>query len=289
VGLVYHPVTRLSESGSSGRSGAPRIARYAVGEDYHELMLDRLKALASAIDAWVGEELEARVYVDTGPVLERVFAARSGLGWIGKNTCLIDAEQGSYIFLGAMLTPLVLDFDEPEADHCGTCRACLDACPTRAFPEPYILDATRCIAYTTIEDPGPIPAELRAAHGDRVFGCDICQEVCPWNRPRGRRALTDPLGLRERLAPRPEWVHASLEWILNLDEEAWRVATRRSPIRRAKYRGLIRNALVVAGNSGAMELAPRIEALATGGDSLLAEHARWALERLAGNGASSQG
>jgi epoxyqueuosine reductase len=280
VSLVYDPQGELAEPPGPGST---RVARYAAGDDYHEVLFDRLEALQAGLEALVGAELRSRAYVDTGPVLERVFAARAGLGWLGKNTCLIDRELGSYMFLGVLLTDLALDVDAPEADHCGSCTACLDACPTDAFEAARVLDARRCIAYTTIEDPGPIPAHLREAHGDRMFGCDICQEVCPWNRPNQGGVLPDVLGLRERLAPRQEWLAPALEWVLGLDPAAWRKATRRSALRRAKYRGLMRNALVAAGNSGARELEPRIRAFAESDDAMLAEHARWALARLAGD------
>lgn len=262
--------------------GAPLVARYARGEDYHDVLGDRLRALEAGIEAWVEAPVRMRSYVDTGPVQERVYAARAGLGWIGKNTCLIHPGHGSYVFLGALLCDLELEPDTPEPDHCGSCRACLDACPTDAFADPYVLDATRCIAYTTIEDPAPIPEPLRVQHGTRVFGCDVCQEVCPWNRP-GRRAGApdpDPLGLRERLAGADPWLTPSFEWILRLDEASFQKNTRRSPIRRARFRGLLRNALVAAGNSGDASLEPLVRRHAQGDDEVLASHARWALARL---------
>jgi len=261
----------------------PRIARYAHGDDYHDLMKDRLRALASALEAWRGEALEVRTYVDTGPVQERVFAAEAGLGWIGKNTMLIHPSLGSYLFLGVLLTRLPMTPDQREADHCGSCRACLDACPTDAFVGPQVLDATRCLAYTTIEDPGPIPPALREGQGPWLFGCDVCQDVCPFNQRNARRATPmppDPLGLRARLECRDEWAAPSLAWVLDLDEEAWRNATRRSPLRRAKHRGLLRNALVAAGNARDPALRPQLERYANGDDPILAEHARWALSRL---------
>jgi epoxyqueuosine reductase len=172
-----------------------------------------------------------------------------------------------------VLCDLELAPDASEPDHCGTCRACLDACPTDAFPEPYVLDATRCISYTTIELRGPIPETLRAAHGDWGFGCDVCQEVCPWNQ-RARRAVpADPLGLRARVAPRPEWKGAAIAWALDLGQEEWRAATRRTALRRTGYRGLLRNALVAAGNSGDASLAAHVRRHLASADPLLAEHA----------------
>jgi len=275
VGLVYDPGERPEAPPGSGE-----VARYAGGEDYHQVLGERLRALADGLEALAAVPVRSRIYVDTGPVNERVFAAYAGLGWLGKNTCLIHPRLGSYVFLGVLLTDLELAPDAREPDHCGTCRACLDACPTDAFPEPYVLDATRCIAYTTIELRDAIPEALREEHGERVFGCDVCQEVCPWNARRGREVPPDPLGLRARLAPREEWVGPSLAWLLDLDEDAWRASTRRTALRRAKHRGLLRNALVAAGNSGDPSLVPAVRRHAEGPDPLLADHARWALERL---------
>jgi len=256
------------------------ISAYARGDDYHDVLGDRLRAFREALAPLAGRAVIARGYVDTGPVLERHYAASAGLGWIGKNTCVIHPELGSWLFLGALITDLALEPDSPEPDHCGTCRACLDACPTDAFPEPYVLDATRCLAYTTIELRGEIPETLRAAQGEHVFGCDVCQDVCPWNTRSGRVVPADPLGLRARLAPRPVWQDASLEWLLALEESEWQRATRTSAVRRTRHRGLLRNALVAAGNSGDRTLVPAIQRHAHGSDPLLAEHARWALERL---------
>ncbi len=260
--------------------GPARVSGYAAGEDYHEVLLDRLRAVASALGPLAGEPVRSRVYVDTGPVQERVWARLAGLGWVGKNTCLIDPARGSLLFLGVVLTDLVLPPDEPMSDHCGSCRACLDACPTDAFAEPYVLDATRCLSYTTIELREAIPEELREAQGDWIYGCDICQDVCPWNDRAVRHPEADPLALRERLAPRAPWAQASLSFVLELDLESWRRHTRRSAMRRAGYRGLLRNALVAAGNGGDRSLVPQIERHAEGDDPLLAEHARWALAQL---------
>ena len=274
VGLVYDPGPRAPEDGDC------QLARYAGGDDYHDVMKDRLRALEAALVARSERPIATRAYVDTGPVQERVFAAYGGLGWIGKNTNLIHPGLGSYLFLGVLLTDLELVPDAREPDHCGTCRACLDACPTDAFAAPYVLDATRCISYTTIESRGPIPSALREGHGDWVFGCDICQEVCPWNTRERRPIPPDTAGLRARLAPRSEWANASLHWILELDEERWRAATRKTALRRTRYRGLLRNALVAAGNARDPALAPLLRRHAGGDDPLLAEHARWALARL---------
>lgn len=279
LGLVYDPGDPPPEPAGAA---AARVSRYAGGEDYHDVLLERVRAFEAALPALVGRPVRTRGYVDTGPVQERALAARAGLGWIGKNTCLIHPRLGSWLFLAVVLTDCELAPDEPEPDHCGSCRACLDACPTQAFPEPYVLDATRCLSYTTIETRGAIPEALREGHGAWVFGCDVCQEVCPWNRRERRERPGDPLGLRALLAPRPEWRRPALAWLLALDETAWRQAARGTALKRARWRGLVRNALVAAGNSGDAALAPLVRAHAEGADPLLAEHARWALARLAG-------
>jgi epoxyqueuosine reductase len=283
VGLVYDTPRETGAAPEAEVTG--RVARYAGGDDYHEVMEARLRSLAEALPGLTGRRVRARVYVDTGPVAERAWAAAAGLGWIGRNSCLIHPSLGSYLFLGVILTDLELAPDAREADHCGSCRACLDACPTAAFPEPYVLDATRCLAYTTIELPADdaIPEPLREGQGDWVFGCDVCQEVCPWNaRPR-RRVPADPLGLRARLEPRPEWRAPRLADLLALDEAATRERTRRSAMRRAGHRGLVRSAIVAAGNAGDAGDAALGDALrlhAEGPDPVLAEHARWALAKL---------
>jgi len=186
--------------------------------------------------------------------------------------------------LGVILTDLALTPDEVVSDHCGSCRACLDVCPTDAFPEPYVLDATRCISYATIESRGPIPTAPREAHGDHVFGCDLCQTVCPWNRSRPLEHPSDPWGLRSRLSTRLGWQAPTLAWMRARDEDRFLRATRRSALRRPGLRGLIRNALVAAGNSGDSKLRSSIEEYANSADSMLREHARWALDRLDGAG-----
>lgn len=259
-----------------------RVARYAGGDDYHDVLLDRVRALEAALSTLAGRSVRSRSYVDTGPVSERAAAEAAGLGWIAKNSCLIHLELGSHLMLGVILCDVELAQDEPVTDHCGTCRACLDVCPTDAFVEPYVLDATRCLSYTTIETRGAIPEPMREAQGDHVFGCDLCQTVCPWNKSRPRNPLADPLGLRERLAKRDEWLAPTLEWLLDLDEEAFRRATHRTAIRRPGHVGLLRNALVAAGNSDDPALLPRVRRFFDHSDPILAEHARWAARRLDG-------
>jgi len=256
------------------------VARYARGDDYHRVLGKRLRAYESELRLLAGRPIRTKSYVDTGPVQERAHSAQAGLGWIGKNTCLIDPELGSHLFLGVLITDLPLRANSPEPDHCGTCRACLDACPTQAFDAPYVLDATRCLSYATIEQRGSIPESMREAQGNRIFGCDICQDVCPWNSRSRRKPAPDPLGLRSRLASRSEWRAPALGWLLELDEESWRGVTRQMALRRSGHRGLLRNALIAAGNSGDPALIPAIERHARGDDPLLVDHAAWALARL---------
>lgn len=280
VGLAC-PAEREPESRSSEADPARgAVARYAGGDDYHDVLLDRVRALEGALPRLSGLEVRSRSYVDTGPVSERAAAERAGLGWIAKNSCLIHLELGSHLMLGVILCDLELEQDEPVTDHCGTCRACLDVCPTDAFVEPYVLDATRCISYTTIETRGSIPESMREAHGNHVFGCDLCQTVCPWNQSRPRSPLADPLGLRERLAKREEWLSPTLEWILDLDEAGFREATEKTALRRPGRVGLLRNALVAAGNSADPKLLSRVRRFVDDADPILAEHARWAVARL---------
>ena len=222
--------------------GEGRIARYAWGGiDYHDLIHDRLKQFKTFVQDQTPNAL-LRGVVDTAPLLEREFAQLAGLGWIGKHTLLLNREAGSWFLLAALLTDLDLTTDAPhETDHCGTCRACLDACPTDAFPQPYVLDATRCISYLTIELKNAIPHDLRAGVGDWLFGCDVCQEVCPWNR----RA---PLSHEAGFAPLPEFNPINAVELFSLDEEAFRARFRKTPMWRSKRRGLLRNAAMVLGN-----------------------------------------
>ena len=221
-------------------------------------------------------ELTTRSYVDTGPIVERVFAKYAGIGWIGKNTCIINQQKGSWLFLGVILTSLELQPDMPAPDRCGTCTRCIEACPTDAILEPYVLDSNRCISYLTIEKRGTIEDEnLRTGMGRHVFGCDICQDVCPWNRKA-------PVSSTPEFAPRPGLVNPDLNWIANMSEEQFRRTFRGSPIRRAKRSGLRRNALIAIGNSGNREFLPLLDRLANepAEDESFVESARKAANKL---------
>jgi epoxyqueuosine reductase len=281
VGLVYERGSEApAESEAAGFVEARgKVARYAGGADYHDVLLERLERLAGEI-ASLAPGTRTRSYVDTGPVLERPLAARAGLGWIGKNSLLISPALGSYLFLGVVLTDLALLPDAAEADHCGSCRACLDACPTEAFAAPYVLDASRCLSYSTIELRGSIPEPLRAPQQDRVFGCDVCQEVCPWNLRAGRRVAPEPGELRAAFTPQPAWREPRLDWLLALDATSFDDAAGGTALTRTRWRGLLRNALVAAGNSGDRSLSEAVRRHAESDDALLAEHARWALRQL---------
>jgi epoxyqueuosine reductase len=251
--------------------GEGRISRYAWGPgDYHDVIHDKLHAL----DDWLRERqpgAECRGVVDSAPLLEREFAVLAGLGWIGKNTLLLNKPAGSYFFLAALLTNLDLENDQPfAADHCGSCRACLDACPTNAFPQPYVLDATRCISYLTIELREAIPAELRAGLGDWLFGCDVCQDVCPWNQ----RA---PVSGEVAFQPRPAENPVNLSALFTLGDEAFRARFRHSPLWRAKRRGLLRNAALILGNQRASEAIPALVAALQDPEPLVRGASAWAL------------
>ncbi len=268
---VYHTDHPLSvEETEPGRGW---ISRYAWGDDYHEVLKGRLDDLLAFIEAESSEEVAARVYVDTGPVLDRVYAKYAGLGWFGKNTCLINQELGSWLFLGEIITNLELEYDTPAPDRCGTCNRCLEACPTDALLAPYVLDARRCISYLTIELRGALPEDLREPIGRHVFGCDICQDVCPWNRKAARTA--EPV-----FQPRPGLVNPDLAELAQMTPEAFRERFRRSPVKRSKYTGFLRNVAVAMGNSGTPRFRPYLEALAEHEDAMVADHARWALQRL---------
>ena len=251
---------------------AGRVAAYAQGPDYHRFIWDRQNALADWLTAEV-PDCTAFGVADTAPLLERDFARRAGLGWVGKNTMLINKHRGSFFFLGALLTDLELAPDPPHAaSHCGTCTACLDACPTQAFPEPRVLDARRCISYLTIELRGPMPEELRPAVGDWLFGCDVCQDVCPWNRKAGGEPVPFPTD--------PALATLDPVELLSLNDAEFRRRFRGTSFFRAKRSGLLRNAAVVLGNVGDERAIPALERASGDADPAVAEAARWALERV---------
>jgi epoxyqueuosine reductase len=358
VALVYNsPLPYSTEVGAArarSQNGHPVprgwISRYAWGHDYHEIMRAKLEQLRAAAEA-LAPGVQTRVFVDTGPVVERAFARFSGIGWMGKNTCIINQEKGSWFFLGVVLTNLVLPPDLPAPDRCGSCTACLEACPTGALVEPYVMDASRCISYFTIELKGAIPGQFRPKIGGNVFGCDICQDVCPWNRSRQSSVLSyqpsafssqpsaisyqQALSTQKQSADKrcvrraattkvpqfhpmtavtiyptleegsaraqratdngPRTAHHGprttdnaslslfnppLEVLASIREDDFRRIFARSPIRRAKYRGWLRNLCVATGNSGDERFVPWLERAAQHSDSIVREHAAWALARL---------
>jgi epoxyqueuosine reductase len=365
VGLIYNAQLPYSTEAIQVPTRA-WISRYAWGRDYHEVMRAKLEQLRDAVKE-LAPGVETRVFVDTGPVVERAFARLSGIGWMGKNTCIINEEKGSWFFLGVILTSLELAPDLPAPDRCGSCTACLEACPTGALVEPYVMDASRCISYLTIELRGPIPEKFRPKIAGNVFGCDICQDVCPWNKsyqpsaisyqqakapplrpnvshqpsainyqqassqqgqPSERRYVTHPAttqvpqfhpmivkgihpaiadsGTCEKLttgngqrttdngpgttdhgpptadAGNFSLFHPLLEALASISEEGFRRIFAHSPIKRAKYRGWLRNLSVAMGNSGDQRFVPWLQRAAQHSDPVVREHARWALERLRG-------
>ena len=252
-----------------------RVARYARGRDYHDVIRPRLRSLADAIIELGGPQTRCRVFVDTGPLVDRAAAVRAGLGFIGKNTCLLTGRHGSYVLLSAILTTAELLPDPLITRDCGSCRACLDACPTQAITAPGQLDATRCISYLTIEHRGPIPAELRPKMGDWVFGCDVCQEVCPWNQARP--------GAKEKMLAAPtDGTGDSLDLIelLALDDAGFRARFRGTPLTRPKRRGLLRNAAVALGNQRDPRAVPALLGALSDPEPIVRGHAAWALGRL---------
>ena len=260
---------------STEASGGGWISRYAWGDDYHDVMGKMLGELADYITGLCPEEVGVRAYVDTGPVLEKVHASHSGIGWVGKNTCLINQQVGSWLFLGEVITDIELDYDTAVEDRCGTCTRCIDACPTDAIVEPYVLDARRCISYLTIELKGKIPLELREGVENNVFGCDVCQDVCPWNS----KAL---FTLKENFRPREKLLNPEFKWLLGLDGDGFRDVFRKSPVKRAKRRGFMRNILVAVGNSGNKEYIKYVRNLICDDEPIIRAHAVWALCRLEG-------
>jgi epoxyqueuosine reductase len=251
------------------------ISRYAWSrEDYHDAVLRRLKQVEAALHAAIGgDALTTRSYVDTGPIVERIFAKYAGVGWIGKNTCIINQKKGSWLFLGVILTSLELAPDLPAPDRCGSCTRCIEACPTDAILAPYILDSNKCISYLTIEKRGSIPEEMRAGMGRHIFGCDICQDVCPWNRKA-------PASNVPEFAPRPGLVNPALDWLAEMSAEDFRATFRGSPVRRAKRSGIRRNTAIAMGNSGNQKFLPVLDGLASDEDAAVRESADWAKARL---------
>jgi epoxyqueuosine reductase len=304
--LNYHTPHPLStDPVKQNNDGVPRgwISRYAWGDDYHQVLLDKLNALVDFLRQRFNEPFEARAYVDTGPLQERVLAKYAGLGWLGKNTLLLNQALGSYFFLGVILTTLDLDptlaaTELPPPDLCGSCTKCLDACPTQAFVAPYVMDARKCISYLTIELRGSIPEELREPMGRHVFGCDICQDVCPWNRRSPTATIEE---FQPRVFPRHETDRTSeslspfaeallsprLEWLAGLSEAEFRELFRGSPVKRTKWLGLVRNACIALGNSALppgcathTRVTGLLTRLAASSEEVIAESARWALSRI---------
>jgi epoxyqueuosine reductase len=282
-------IARYSWSGREDASDA-----LGKGSDYHDVLLLRLRSLEAELTARFGESsqlssdgLQMRCYVDTGPLMERGYAVRAGIGWIGKNTCVIHQQQGSWLLLGVIVTSLELAPDAwsvPAADRCGSCTRCIDACPTSALIEPEpggvrAMDATRCIAYLTIEKKGNIAEELRPLMGRQVFGCDICQDVCPWNRKA-------PVAASSMLPPRQELVNPALEWLAAMDGPAFNRTFRGSPLERTRRKRILRNVAIAMGNSGVLDYLPQLDAWAVGDDAVLAEAASWAAAHLRGSSAT---
>jgi epoxyqueuosine reductase len=274
VGANYHSAAVPPELRGDPSRGI--ISSYAWGDEYHDWMVSRLHRLAAFIQAAVQGTVAYRAYVDTGPILERELAARAGLGFVGKNTNLIHPRLGSWLFLGELLLDIELPEARPTAIQgtCGGCTRCLDACPTGALVEPYILDARRCISYLTIEQKGAIPRELRPLLGNRVFGCDVCQEVCPWNR-RAAQLTPEPA-----FQPRPYTLAPRLTDLLTLDEEGFLLRFEGSPVKRARRRGLLRNAIVALGNWGDRSAVEPLARALCDGEPLVRGHAAWALGRI---------
>jgi epoxyqueuosine reductase len=272
---------RYGEPGEGNRGEGEKgifgqVAAYAWGADYHEVIPEHLKRLVAFIEAQVGQAIPNRIYTDTGPVLERELAQRAGLGWIGKNTCLISPQHGSYFLLAEVLLGIELETDPPlRADHCGTCTRCIEACPTGCILPDRTLDATRCISYLTIELKGAIPQDLRPQTGKWVFGCDLCQAICPWNL-RFAASEGDPA-----LAPRPQASHPDLSEELKLDAQGFNRKFKGSPVRRAKRRGYLRNVAVALGNSLKPEALPWLAAaLQDDPEPLVRSHCAWAMGRI---------
>ncbi len=276
LGMAYTPDGNpLAMAGAGDRA---RISVYAQGRDYHDVVKQALKALARWLVAEgerLGLAVELKVFVDTAPVMEKPLGEAAGIGWQGKHTNLVSREHGSWLFLGAIYTTLAFAPDPPHRDACGSCRACQAACPTDAFPAPYRLDARRCISYLTIEHKGPIPHELRSAMGNRIYGCDDCLAVCPWNK------FAQTAARHQAFAARADLVAPDLADLLALDDATFRARFSGSPIKRIGRDRLVRNCLIAAGNSGNPALVRPVRRLVDDPDPVVAEAARWALGRLA--------
>jgi epoxyqueuosine reductase len=259
---------------SAPAPGTAKIARYAWGEvDYHDVLHDKLKSLKQWLQS-IQPSAKIRGIVDTAPLLEREFAEAAGIGWVGKNTLLLNRDWGSYFFLAALLTELPLVVDEPQIKgYCGTCTACLDACPTNAFVQPYVMDARRCLSYLTIEHRGPIADDLAGQFDEWLFGCDVCQDVCPWNR----KALQSA---DEHFLPQKGITALSIDEVLRLDDEAFQSRFRNTPLWRSKRRGILRNAILIAVRQNLKSVLPQLERLTMDDEPLLREVASWAISRL---------
>jgi len=319
--LTYHTAharteQAFAELNDASETGGPRgwISRYAWGDDYHDVLREKLQMLLDGLREQHSQPFEARIYADTGPINERVLAKHAGLGWLGKNTLLLNECMGSFFFLGVILTTLDLpptlgNADVPPPDRCGTCRKCIDACPTEALVEPYVMDARKCISYLTIELRGTIPEQLREPMGQNIFGCDICQDVCPWNRhapvtdanefqPRSFAHPTPAADREEKEfslsgknGASPETLFLPrLEWLASLSQSDFSEMFRASPIKRSKWRGLIRSVCVALGNSNfndglaAFKRIPSVlTRLAASPDPVISESAHWAISRIQAN------
>lgn len=284
VGLSYAVAPPPAERWDDPRHG--RIARYAWGPDYHDVLLPMLMELGRWLESEAGRPVAWRAYVDTGPVLEREVAARAGLGFVGRNTLLVTPEFGSFLFLGEILTDLEFEPDAPAEEDganlrrgekvagCGSCRRCLDACPTHAFPAAYVLNSRRCISYLTIEHRGSLPEELRPLMKNWIYGCDECQTVCPWVKQFARPGKT------RFLRADPETAAPRLTEVLALDDDGFRARFKGTPVLRTKRRGLLRNVCVALGNSGDPAVMPALERALADPEPLIREHAEWAIQRL---------
>jgi epoxyqueuosine reductase len=282
--------TDAPRSIDEGPEGSGWIARYAwsgkvdangriIPSDYHDILLKKLRLLEDRLKEWLGP-MESRSYVDTGPIVERAYAHAAGIGWTGKNTCILNQELGSWLFLGVIVTSYEVPKDKLDEsiallppDRCGSCRRCIEACPTDALIAPYEMDASRCIAYLTIEKRGPIPEALRPQMGRQVFGCDICQDVCPWNRRAP--VTTDP-----ELVGREELVNPALSTLAELEPQTFNQWFKGSPIKRTKLSGLQRNVAIAMGNAGLRDFLHRLQAWRDGEDPVLSDAASWAIERI---------